>query len=107
MSVTVADPGPDGHRSFFVGLTPTRPDWPRDMTEAEQRALSEHAAGLESACAEGVCVVAGPCLDAQLGVAVWDGIPLDDLLRRLDGDAMVVAGFFDATVRAMRVSFER
>jgi len=107
VSVTVADPGPDGHRSFFVGLTPTRSDWPRDLTEAEQQALSAHAAGLASACAEGVCVVAGPCLDAQLGVAVWDGLTLEDLTRRLEVDAMVVGGFFDATVRAMRVSFER
>ena len=107
MTVTVADPGPDGHRSFFVGLTPTRTDWPNHLTDAEQQALSEHAAGLESACAEGVCVVAGPCLDAQLGIAVWDGLDLEQLLRRLDADAMIAACFFDATVRAMRVSFER
>lgn len=108
MAVTVTHPGPDGHRTFLVQLTPTRPGWPHDLTEAEQAALSVHAGLLEDACARGACVVAGPCLDAQLGVAVWDGLTLAELLAHLEGqDPMLVQGFFDASVRAMRVSFER
>ena len=106
--ITVVDPGPPGHTSYYVALTPTRPDWPADLTSAEADALSGHAALLEASCAKGLCVVAGPCLDAQLGIAVWDGVTLEELVQHLEGeDPMVVAGYFDASVRAMRVSFER
>ena len=108
MGVTVTHPGPEGHRSFFVALTPTRADWPADLTTAEQAALSAHAESLESLAAQGICVVAGPCLDAGLGVAVFDGWGVEQLVRHLSTeDPMVVEGFFDASVRAMRVSFER
>jgi uncharacterized protein YciI len=108
MTVTVTHPGPEGHRSFLVQLTPGREGWPEHMTEAEQQALSTHAGLLESYCAKGLCVVAGPALDAQLGIAIWDGLTLEELLQHLEGeDPMVVNGFFHAAVRAMRVSFER
>lgn len=105
--VTVSDPGPAGHSTFFVTFRPTRPDWPTDMTADEQRALGEHADGLAALTQDGRCVVAGPCLDAQLGVAVLDGWPVEAARAHLEQDAMVVAGYFTADVRAMRLSFER
>ena len=108
MTVTVVDAGPEGHRSFYVALTPTRPDWPAALTPDELAALEGHAAGLADLAARGLCVVAGPCLDAALGVAVFDGWTAEELVRHLSqDDPMVVAGFFDAAVRAMKVSFER
>ncbi|MCU1602912.1 MAG: hypothetical protein JWO22_3621 [Frankiales bacterium] len=108
MGVTVTHPGPEGHLSFFVALTPTRADWPTAMTVDELTALSGHAESLASLAAQGICVVAGPCLDAGLGVGVFDGWPLEQLVRHLgEDDPMVVAGFFDASVRAMKLSFER
>lgn len=107
MGVTVSDPGPDGHRTFFVTLHPTRPDWPAAMTADEQRAVSGHAETLSALADQGVCVIAGPCLDAQLGVAVYDGFTAQEAAAQLATDPMVVAGYFDADVRAMRLSFER
>jgi hypothetical protein len=107
MGVTVTDPGPAGHRTFLVTLHPTRANWPAAMTDDEQRALSEHAAGLSALADRGLCALAGPCLDAQLGVAVYDGLTLEQTTAQLAGDAMVTAGYFDAQVRAMRLSFER
>ena len=108
MAVTVTHPGPDGHQSFYVALTPTRADWPADLTEEEGIALSGHAESLAALAARGICVVAGPCLDAGLGVSVFDGWTVDELVRHLTtDDPMVVAGFFDASVRAMKLSFER
>jgi uncharacterized protein YciI len=105
--VTVTDPGPEGHGTFFVGFRPTRPDWPAAMTTDEEQALGEHAQGLSDLADAGTCVLAGPCLDAQLGVAVYDGLTVEDVVAQLEADAMVVAGFFTAEVRAMRLSFER
>jgi uncharacterized protein YciI len=78
------------------------------MTPAEQAALSKHAAALAANCSSGRCALAGPTLDAGLGVAIWDGISLEELVAHLETeDEMVRQGFFDASIRAMRVSFER
>jgi uncharacterized protein YciI len=107
VGVTVTDPGPAGHRTFFVGFLPTRSDWPAAMTDNEVQALGAHAQGLSDLADAGTCVLAGPCLDAQLGIAVYDGLTVDEVVAQLETDAMVVAGFFTAEVRAMRLSFER
>jgi hypothetical protein len=107
VGVTVTDPGPDGHRTYLVSLRPGRPDWPQAMTPDEQRALGEHAQGLSDLADAGTCVIAGPCLDAGLGIAVYDGLTVDEAVAQLEGDAMVAAGYFTAEVRAMRLSFER
>ena len=107
MGVTVTDAGPAGHRTFLISFHPTRPDWPRDMTPDEQRAVGEHAQTLSDLAAAGTCVVAGPCLDAQLGVALYDGVTVEEAAAQLETDAMVVAGYFTAELRAMRLSFER
>lgn len=108
MTVAVPHAGPAGHRTFYVALTPTRADWPADMTEDERSAMSGHATGLERLAEQGICVLAGPCLDAGLGVAVFDGWTLEEVVRHLaEDDPMVVSGFFDASVRAMKLSFER
>jgi uncharacterized protein YciI len=107
MGVTVTDPGPTGHRTFFVSFLPTRGDWPHGMSEDETRAISAHADGLSALADAGTCVVAGPCADGRLGVAVYDGVTLEDAVAQIRTDAMVVAGYFDAEVRAMRLSFER
>jgi uncharacterized protein YciI len=107
MGVTVSEPGPEGHRTFFVTVRPTRANWPRDLTEDEERALQGHADGLEALTERGLCVLAGPCLDFQLGVSVYDGLTLPEALAEVEADPMVVAGYFDADVRAMRLSFER
>jgi len=103
----VSDPGPAGHTTFFVTFRPTRPGWPESLTADEQRALGEHADGLAALTQVGTCVIAGPCLDGQLGVGVLDGWDADAVRSYLAQDAMVVAGYFTADVRAMRLSFER
>ncbi len=107
MGVTVTERGPDGHRTFFVTVQPTRADWPQDRSDDEERALEGHADRLALMTARGLCVVAGPCLHFQLGIAVYDGLTLDEVLAEVAGDPMVVAGYFDAEVSAMRLTSER
>ena len=107
MTVTVADPGPDGHTTFLVHLRPTRTDWPEAMTDDEGTALARHFAQLQELTRQGRCVIAGPTLDASLGVAVLDGLTADEARGLLEADAMVVAGYFSAELRAMRLSLER
>lgn len=107
MTVAVVDPGPVGHTTFLVHLRPGRPDWPHDLTPDEDRCMSEHFALLQRLTAEGTCVIAGPTSDASLGVEVLDGVTVEEAVALLEADAMVVAGYFSAEVRAFRLSLER
>ena len=106
-SVVVRDPGPAGCTTFLVSLTPTRPDWPAAMTPDEDAAIAAHFEHLRALTEAGTCVLAGPTLDAQLGVCVLDGVDVSAAAALLRDDPMVVAGFFDAELRAMRLSLER
>jgi uncharacterized protein YciI len=106
-AVHVAHAGPDGCTTFLVLFTPTRPGFPEAMTAQEEDALARHFAQLEALTEAGTSVVAGPTLDAALGVWVVDGLPLHRLLDHLRADAMVAGEHFRAEVRAMRLSLER
>jgi uncharacterized protein YciI len=77
------------------------------MTEAERHALSAHFQQLQELTAAGVCVVAGPTLDADYGICIMDGLDQVEVLARLEHDAMVSAGFFRAELRAYKLSLER
>lgn len=105
--VTVTEAGPEGHTTYLVHFTPTRADWPDSMTPDEDTALEAHFSQLQRLTAVGTCVVAGPTLDAQLGVCLLDGVDVGAAQELVAADAMVVAGFFDAELRAMRLSLER
>ena len=98
---------PAGQTTWLVVLRPTRPDWPDHMTADEQRALARHFQQLTALTEAGQCVIAGPTLDAQLGVCVLDGLSVEETLRHFENDAMVVAGYFAAEVRAYKLSLER
>jgi uncharacterized protein YciI len=77
------------------------------MTDDEKTALGAHCAALQARTARGQCVVAGPTLDGQIGLLVADGVTLPELQEWLSADAMVAAGYFDAAVRAWKLSLER
>lgn len=77
------------------------------MTSEEDAALAAHFAHLQELTGAGTCVIAGPTLDAQLGVCVLDGVDVAGACALLEQDPMIVAGFFDAELRAMRLSLER
>jgi uncharacterized protein YciI len=98
---------PGGQQTWLVFFRPARPDWPDDMTAEEASALRRHFDQLQALTEAGTCVVAGPSLDAEYGLLVVDGLSQGDVVRRLEADAMVAAGFFRAEVRAFRLSLER
>jgi uncharacterized protein YndB with AHSA1/START domain len=52
-------------RYFFFRLVPPRPTFPADMTPAEGKAMSEHAAYMRGKAMDGVVIVAAPVADPK------------------------------------------
>ncbi len=107
MTVTGPAEHPPGQQTWLVHLTPTRPGFPAELTGDERRALAAHAEHLAALTDTGECVIAGPRLDGGLGVGVFDGVSAERVELLLREDPMVVAGYFDAQIWPMRLSFER
>ena len=84
-------------KCFFCKLTPPRPTFAIDMTDAERQLMREHVAYWSEHAAAGSAIVFGPVADPQggYGVAVVDA-PDEATIRKLSADDPVMragAGF--------------
>ena len=57
-------------KHFFVRLLGTRPNWPNDMTPAEEKIMSDHFDYLKALVAKKKVLVAGPCFDPVFGLLI-------------------------------------
>jgi|WetSurMetagenome_2_1015567.scaffolds.fasta_scaffold255313_1 uncharacterized protein YndB with AHSA1/START domain/uncharacterized protein YciI len=57
-------------KHFFVRLLGTRPDWPNNMTPAEEKIMDDHFAYLKALVAKKKVLVAGPCFDPVFGLMI-------------------------------------
>ena len=57
---------------FLAIYRPPRPTFGTDATEEEQRVIGEHFQYLKRLMAEGKLLIAGPCEDASMGLAVFE-----------------------------------
>lgn len=75
---------------FF--MHPPRDDFMATMTAAERSAFDAHAAWLRALHADGLLVVAGPCLgQVNTGIAIFEA-PDEETARRLVADEPVTSG---------------
>ncbi|MEU3090754.1 YciI family protein [Streptomyces massasporeus] len=71
---------------------PPRDDFIATMTDAERSAFDAHAAWLRGLLAEGVLIMAGPCLgQVNTGIALFEA-PDDEAARRVVADEPVTSG---------------
>lgn len=89
---------------FFCKLTPPRPTFPRDITDAEREVMRQHVAYWSDLVAKGTAILFGPVADPQggYGVAVVDAA--DELrVRELTArDPAIESGLgFSYTISAM------
>ena len=75
---------------FF--MHPPRDDFIATMTGAERSAFDAHAGWLRALLADGVLIVAGPCLgQVNTGIAIFEA-PDEDTARRVVADEPVTSG---------------
>ena len=84
-------------RHFFCKLTPPRPTFMGDMTDAERQVMHQHVAYWSDLAAQGTAILFGPVADPQggYGVAVLEA-PDEATVRELSANDPVIkadAGF--------------
>jgi uncharacterized protein YciI len=78
------------------------------MTDAERSAFDAHAAWLRTLLADGVLIVAGPCLgQVNTGIAIFEA-PDEDTARRIVADEPVTrGGYMRGDLRPYRLGLLR
>jgi uncharacterized protein len=90
--------------TFVYLLQPNRPDFIETMTAEEEAVMSEHFEYLQGLLAEGKLVIAGPCLDAKYGIAIFRASSMEEARDVMERDPAVVRGVMTATVHPYRIS---
>ena len=77
---------------WVLFMHPPRDDFIATMTDAERSAFDAHAAWLRTLLADGVLIVAGPCLgQVNTGIAIFEA-PDEDTARGIVADEPVTSG---------------
>lgn len=94
---------------FVFRLTPPRPTFPADMTEAEAATMREHIAYWSDLLDRGVAVVFGPVADhaGEWGLAVAEVTGAEHAERLRSEDPVTRAGLATIEIHPMRAAFAR
>ena len=90
---------------FLVRLEGTRPGWPNDMSEAEQRVMGEHFVYLRTLTWAGKCLLAGPVFGASgFGLVALQVADEAEARAIMAAEPSVVAGVHRYTLQPMVAS---
>ena len=92
---------------FLVIYRPPRPTFAADATLEEERVVGSHFQFLKRLLAEGKLLLAGPCEDASMGLAVIECDNLDEARSILAADPAVQGRVFTGEIKPYRVSLFR
>jgi len=79
--------------TFFCKITPPRPTFAADMSDAERALMQKHAAYWNSAMGEGRVVVFGPVADPSgtYGIGIIEAGEAADAIRFMSNDPVITA----------------
>lgn len=77
------------------------------MTDQEQRIFQEHGRWLAKLVKDGIVLLAGPCLDGQMGIVILEASGEEAARAIMAEDPAVQAGLFSTDVHPFRVSLMR
>jgi uncharacterized protein YciI len=92
---------------FLLLYRPPRPTFESDATEEENRVIGDHFRYLKDLLAKGKLLIAGPCEDASMGIAVIECGNEEEARKVVAADPAVVARVFSCEVKPYRVSLMR
>jgi len=92
---------------FLLIYRPPRPTLESDTTEEENRVIGDHFQYLKSLLAQGKLLIAGPCEDASMGIAVIECENEKEARTIVAADPAVVARVFSCEAKPYRVSLMR
>ncbi len=94
-------------KHFLLIYRPPRPTFGSDATPEEERIIGSHFQYLKRLLAQGTLLIAGPCEDASMGIAIVECESEADAKRILDEDPAVAGRVFTCEVKPYRVSLIR
>jgi uncharacterized protein YciI len=91
---------------FF--MHPPRDQFIATMNDGEQAAFEAHAAWLRGLLADGVLIVAGPCLGkVNTGLMIFDAPSEDEARRIVAGEPVTSGGYMRGDLRPYRLGLLR
>jgi uncharacterized protein YciI len=92
---------------FLLVYRPPRPTFIVDATEEEARVIDDHFQYLKTLLAQGKLIIAGPCEDGSMGLAVVECESEAEAQRILAADPALQGGVFTGESKPYRVSLMR
>jgi uncharacterized protein YciI len=94
--------------AHFLGIyRPPRPTFPGDATPEEERAIGAHFQYLKALLEEGRLILAGPCEDASMGLAVFETRDEAEARAIVASDPAVTSNAFTCEIKPYHVSLLR
>lgn len=93
---------------WLILLTPSRPTFPGDATEAERQAVGEHFAYLQDALSKGQLILAGRTHDEPpLGLVAFEAADKEAASNFMANDPAIANGVFRGELRPYAVALIR
>jgi uncharacterized protein YciI len=92
---------------FIYLIRPQRPEFFKQSTPQEDTAMDAHFAYLKQATADGLVILAGPCLDETFGIVVLSAESESSARAFMLNDPAVNSEVMTAELHAMKVSLTR
>ena len=92
---------------FLLIYRPPRPTFGKDATPEEEGVIGAHFQYLKSLLAKGTLLIAGPCEDASMGIAIVECEDEAAARKILVEDPAVVGRVFTCEVKPYRVSLSK
>ncbi|MEZ5358008.1 MAG: SRPBCC domain-containing protein [Candidatus Zixiibacteriota bacterium] len=92
------------YKEYLVRLLGTRPGWPDNMTEDEQKVMEKHYYYLQNLVREEKCLMAGPCMDPVFGLVILRVTSEEEAKNIMDNEPSVTAGVHTYDINPLHVS---
>jgi uncharacterized protein YndB with AHSA1/START domain/uncharacterized protein YciI len=91
-------------KQFHVSLLGTRPGWPENMTDEEQKIMTDHYHYLKDLVSKNKVILAGPCFEPVFGCIILQVESKEEAREIMDKEPSVTGGVHTYQLNPMRVS---
>ncbi|WP_372364959.1 YciI family protein [Candidatus Uabimicrobium sp. HlEnr_7] len=93
-------------QTYLIMYKPQRENFINSLTKKEEQVLGEHFAYLQNLLAEKKLLMAGPCEDGSLGIAIIEVESQELAQKIMNNDPCVKQQVFSAEVKEFRLSLK-
>ena len=93
--------------TYIYKITPARKDFLQAADESGNNYMSLHFQYLQQLLAQDKLVMAGPCLDAAFGIAIFYSDSEEEARQVMENDPAVKSGIMSSELHEFRISLMR